>query len=78
MSTSETETTDVGAYRRPRDGAAGSGDILAASAADLVPENAANDGAGDCCGNVRGTALLSDLFTLDPAALLGCPNYRPD
>jgi hypothetical protein len=39
------KATGLGAYRTPRDRAADGGDILTASAADLVAENAADHGA---------------------------------
>ena len=70
--------TDVGTHRGSRDSAAGSGDILTASATDLVTENAANDGAGNRPRNVDPASLLNDLLALDPASLLGCSDYRSD
>ena len=67
---------DVGAHRAPRDSAADSGDILTASATDLVTENAADDGAGNRPGNVDVASFLNDLFALDPASLLGWSDHR--
>ena len=69
-------TTDVGAHRAPCDSATDSGDIVTASATDLVTENAANYGADDRARNVELASILRDLFLLDPASLLGCSDHR--
>ena len=54
----------------------GSGGILAATAADLMTENATDDRADDCAAHIRIAApLLNDLFALDPAALFGWPHH---
>jgi hypothetical protein len=68
--------TDVGAYRAPHDSATDSGDIPAASATDLVTENAADDGADNRPRDVGAASFLNDLFTLDPASLLGGADHR--
>ena len=52
------------------------GDIVTASATDLVTENAANYGADDRPRNVELASVLRDLFLLDPASLLGCSDHR--
>jgi hypothetical protein len=69
---------DVGAYHAPHDSATDSGGIPAASAADLVTENAADDGADNRSGDVGVASFLRDLFTLDPASLLGRADHRAD
>src|SRR5687768_5640391 len=61
---------DVGADRAAGDGAAYRGDVVAASAAYLVPEDAADDGAHERAGNVGLAALIGDVLALGPAALL--------
>jgi hypothetical protein len=68
--------TDVGADRAPCDSATESGDILTASTADLVTENAANYGADNRARNVELASFLRDLFLLDPASLLGWSDHR--
>jgi hypothetical protein len=70
--------TDIGTHRGSRDRATGCGDVLPAPAADLVAENSADDGAGNCSGYIRITALLNDLLAFDPASLLGRADHRPD
>jgi hypothetical protein len=70
--------TDVGAHRGARYRTTDSSEILTASAADLVTENAANDGADSCPRNVKVASFLRDLFLLDPASLLGRSNHRAD
>src|ERR1700730_14241201 len=60
-------STRVGADSRARDRAAGSGNVSASSASDLVTENAADDRAGDRTGHI---GIAADPFTLDPATLL--------
>jgi hypothetical protein len=70
--------TDVGAHRAPCDNATDSGEISTASATDLVPENAADYGAGNRPRNVDAASLLHDLFALDPASLLGWSDPRAD
>ena len=62
-------TTDVGAHRAPCDSATDCGGIVAASAADLVTENAADDCADYRSGNVELASILN-LLLLDPASLL--------
>src|ERR1017187_9589780 len=57
------------------DSAAGGRDIVAASAADLVTEHAADDRAEDGAANVGIAAVFNDLLPLDPAALLGRTDY---
>ena len=73
-----TIATDIGAHCCPRDGATGSGDILTASATNLVAQNAANDGAGNRSGNVGVASIRNDLFALDPASLFGWTDHRVD
>ena len=51
--------TDVGADRGARDRATGGGDVLAAPAADLVTEDAANDGARDGRRHVGAASILT-------------------
>src|SRR5438874_5285063 len=63
--------TDIGADRRACHSAAGGRNVPATSAADLVTENAANDGPRDCRRNIGTVApLFDDLLPFDPAALL--------
>ena len=69
-------TTDLGAYCAPCNGATDSGDVVTASAADLVTKNAANDRADNRPGNVDLVLCLGNLFLCDPAALLGSSGYR--
>jgi hypothetical protein len=69
-------TTDVGAHRASCDSTTDGGDIITASATDLVTENAANYGADDRPRNVEIASILRDLFLLDPASLLGCSDHR--
>jgi len=68
--------TDVGAHRGPSDSAADRGNILTASAADLVTEYAADDGAANSSRNVGAASLLHHLFALDPASLFGWSDHR--
>jgi len=71
--------TDVCTDCRPRHSAAGSGDIPAASAADLVSEHAADHCAGNRARYIgRIAAIFYDLLALDPAALLGCADHCAD
>src|SRR5438128_1411591 len=58
------------------DGAAGGSNVPAASAADLVPQNAADDPADNCPRNVGAAAIFDHLLSLDPAALLRRTNDR--
>ncbi len=67
---------DIGAYRGPGDSAASGGNILAGSVADLVTENAVNEGASNGPGDVGAALILDNLLTLDPAALLRCSDHR--
>ncbi len=67
---------DVCTDRGPCYSAAGGGDVLTTSAADLVAENAANDGADNCPGNISTAAFLHCLFTLNPAALFRWSHHR--
>src|ERR1700682_2799886 len=60
----------VGTDRRARDGAAGGGDISAASASDLVTQHAANDCTDHGTWNIR-TTPVGDPLALNPAPLLG-------
>src|ERR1700682_455170 len=62
----------VGADSRARDRAAGSGNVSASSASDLVTENAADNRAGDRTGDIGVTA---DTVTLDPATLFRRTDY---
>jgi hypothetical protein len=75
---SPAESTDVGAYRGARSSTTGRGDILTASATDLMTENAADNGSRDGPGNTDIASLLSDLLALDPAFLLRCGDHRPN
>lgn len=59
----------VGADRGPCNCAAGRGDILTASAPNLMAENAANDGSDNCPRYIGATTLLNDLLAFDPASL---------
>ena len=61
----------VGAHRGPCDCAAGRGDILTASAPNLMAENATDDGPDDRPGDIDATTLLNNLLAFDPASLLG-------
>jgi hypothetical protein len=67
---------DIGAHRSARSSATDSGEIIAATTADLVTEYATDYGTGNCAGYVRTPPLLHDLFTLDPASLLGRSDHR--
>src|SRR6185369_9658914 len=60
----------IGAHRAAGNRAADGGYVIAAPAADLVTEHAADYRADNCAGDVVLAAVL-DLFLLDPAALLG-------
>ena len=69
--------THVGPNRRASDSATGSGNIPAASASDLVPENAADDCADDRSRDIGSVvSVFNDLLTLDPATLLRRADYR--
>ena len=65
----------IGAHRCPRDCAAGRGNILTASAPNLMAEYAANDGPDDRAGHIDATTFLNDLFAFDPASLFGCAEH---
>src|SRR2546430_675607 len=69
-------TAHVRAYRGSGNSSASGGDVPAASAADLVPENPADDPADDCPRNIGATAIFDDLLALDPAALLRRSDHR--
>ena len=71
-----TAATDLGAHCGPGDSSAGCGDVLAPSAADLVAQDAADDGAGNRTGDVDAASFLRDLFAFDPAVLLGRAEHR--
>src|SRR6266536_890501 len=62
--------------RSAGDSATGRGDVPAASAADLVAENAADDPADDRARNVDAAAILDDLLPLYPATLLRRADHR--
>src|SRR2546423_1802671 len=64
--------TRVGADSRARDRAAGSGNVSASSASDLVTENAADDRASDRTGDI---GVTTNPFTLHPATLLRRTDY---
>ena len=64
--------TRVGADSRARDRAAGSGNVSASSASDLVTENAADDRASDRTGDI---GVATNPFTLHPATLLRRTDY---
>src|SRR5579862_8026730 len=59
----------VGANGAAGDGTADGRCVIAAASADLVAENAADQGAGDRAADVR-AVTLDDLLALDPAALV--------
>jgi hypothetical protein len=61
----------VGTHRSPADDADRRGHVLAAAAADLVAEDAADHRTDDRARHVRAAAVLAHLLALDPAALLG-------
>src|SRR5437867_2063317 len=70
-------TTRVGADRGSSDSATGRGDVPAASASDLVTQNAANHAADDRPRNVGAVAsIFNDLLALDPATLLRGADHR--
>src|SRR5258708_25611153 len=68
--------TDVRADRAARERAADGCDVLAASAANLVTEDSAQDPADDRAADVGLAAILHDLLALDPAALLRWADHR--
>ena len=70
---------DICADRCPGYRAAGSGHVPAASAADLMPEHAANHGPGNRTRYIGGiAAILDDLLALNPATLLGRTDHCAD
>ena len=69
-------TTNVGAHRGPCGSATDSGDIVAASATDLVTKDAADDCADNRSRDVDLASLL-DWLLLDPASLLGSRDNCP-
>ena len=69
--------THICPYRRASHSATGSGDVPAASASDLMPENAADDCPNDRPGDIGPVAsLFNDLLALDPATLLRRSDHR--
>ena len=60
--------TDVGTHRASYNGAPDRGEIVTTPTTDLMADYAANCGADDRSRNID-TALLRDLFLLDPASL---------
>ena len=67
---------DIGADRGSGDSTTGRRDVLPTTAADLVPEHAADDRANDRARYVRRRLRgLDDLLALDPAALLRRTNH---
>lgn len=62
--------TDVGTEQTTSDNTTGRGEILSTSGANLVSQDAPNDGTGNRSWNIGIALLLNHLFALDPAALL--------
>ena len=69
---------DLAAHHGSHDRTAGGGNILTAPAAELVPQNSADDGADDRSANIAPASRLDDLFALDPATLLGRTDHGMD
>src|SRR5688572_6325537 len=63
----DAEATDLGTCCATHDGATDRGNILTASAPDLVAEHATDHRADERPGNADFASILSDLFLLDPA-----------
>src|SRR2546430_6429707 len=70
--------TDVGADRAARNCATDRGHIAAASAADLMAEDATENRTNHGARNIGFAAFLDHVLALDPAALLGRPDYGVD
>ena len=64
--------TNLGADSSPGDRAADGSEIFAASSADLVTQNAANEGSSNCSRYVGTALILRHLFAFNPASLFRC------
>src|SRR5262249_50431504 len=69
---------DIGTDRCSRHGTTRRRDVLPATAADLMPKDAADDRANDRAWYVRRLGGLDDLLTLNPALLLRRTDHYPN